>query len=449
MVLGFISARPTPAHAAGTWHWFWFQDSTGLRHVRCVRLAAGPDVRVYAAPTDRVNTSDARSLVSTFERHILPTDVQTFGWPRLLTPVSILFVRLDGTTLGYFDQNDISPSAPGGDPTHSNRSNVLYVRLPATMPDADRLLDTDEVVAHELQHLIEYRLRAVDHRQNTEPDWLNEGLSFYAQLANGYWTPRDALKLQAATTSPWWPVTSLRNDFNFLRHNARLAYGRAGLFVTYLAARFGAPFVHDLLASADTGMAAVDDAIEARDPHADAGSAFADWGVAQYLDRTGSYGYRSFSGELRRQPSLALPEVRSYPFDSAPASSEQLRLDPWGQAYVRFDARGNHTLRIEVDGQVAPFRIAAILQDSNGVVQSTVRWLKSRSSGSMNYSLAGFGGLYDRVTLALSDVPSPITSSAGEATAIRLRARLVDVRDDDGVARPAPSAGHNAYFAFR
>src|SRR5205085_7122624 len=112
--------------------------------------------------------------------------------------------------LGYFNEADVQPFTT--DALHSNGGNVLYIRLPSTMPDKNRAADVGEVAAHELQHLIDFRLRVIDHGLAREEDWLNEGLSFYAQLANRYFTPRDRLKIRAAAGNPGWQVTSMADS---------------------------------------------------------------------------------------------------------------------------------------------------------------------------------------------------------------------------------------------
>lgn len=440
-MLSAIIATPRTGLAAAPARWFWYQHAGTYIHVPCERLATGPHVQIYAPRSAHVPAQNARFIAELFESRVYPIDTANFGLPRRLNPVIVLLVPLDAMTLGYFDPNDTAPAMLMPDPQHSNRANVLYVRLPATMPDRDKLADTGEVLAHELQHLIEYRLRVVDRHSPMQDDWLNEGFSFYAQLASGFWTPRDELKVQAAIQQPSWPVTALFRGTGFLRRYARLAYGRAGMFATYLASRFGTTLIHDILNSNQVGMSAVDAALRLRDRHLDAPSVFADWSVAQVLDSGRRYGYGEWSRQLRASPSLVAGVTESYPWDSRVAVPGCICLHPWGQAYVGLATARNGDLRATFSGSTEHLRVAAILRDSTGEVPTKVEWLTFRHGHLGDYMLDGFGGLYNRITFAVSNV-GPDSSSAD----IRLRVQLDNLSDNNRMMRSTATAGNNVYL---
>jgi hypothetical protein len=399
-------------------------------HMRLEEVAGSAHLHLYAPSSTQLATWQARQLVTAFEMRIFPTDTRLFGYPPRMAPVDVALVPLDTMTLGYFDQNDVDPSGPGGDSVHSNRANVLFARLPNAMPDRNKLADTEEVLAHELQHLIEYRARVLQHHLAPEESWLNEGLSFYAQLASGYWTPRDVLKLDAACGTPTWPVTSLSQTGSFLSHSARIAYGRAGLFVVYLAGRFGPRIAHELIGSPATGMAAVDIAVRGLNPRESAQSVFADWGVAQYLHARGIYGYGVYARNLTATPSLTWPAVSAFPFDSHGLATPAFTLKPWGQAYYQLATRGGENLQVRVDAPAGTIRAAAIMEDTTHFAQPTVRWLQPGADGSMLFRLNRLGDLYDRVTLSVSYEPRTL-ADGGPPVRIRLRASLVNVSDHD------------------
>ena len=439
-----LAATPRPAHGASLARpsrQFWVARSTGWQHLWLEQVAEGAHVRLYAAKAWSLSAGEADDLVSTFEARILPTDVRLFGSVPGLTPVDIALVPLDNTTLGYFDQNDVDPVATGGDQAHSNHANVLFARLPSAMPDRNKLADTEEVIAHELQHLIEYRARIVQRHLRPQDDWLNEGLSFYAQIANGFWTPRDALKLGAACGDPFWPVTSLNRSLSFLRHDARIAYGRAGLFMTYLVGRFGPRMARNLVLSPYAGMAAVDNRVHSIDPGLSAPSVYADWGVAQYLRQPGIYGYGPYARNLRSAPRLALPAVTAYPFDSQAAGAAPFTLRPWGQAFYQFVTRGGQNTQIRVDAPPGTARIAAVMEDTSHVSHPLVRWLSFRRDGSALLKLNSLADLYNRVTLVVSAFPG--LNGTGAVSRIRLRAALINVSDNDRPTGSAAPAGGN------
>lgn len=416
LITSALSAAP-PATATQYTRWFWVNRASGWAYIRADVLAMGRYVTVYAPPGS-VSTSDGRLLSDVFDQHIYPTDVRLFGSPRGLRPVTVLLAPLDGITMGYFDDNDLVPSRHG-DPLHRNHGNVLYVRLPSSMPDRNKLADTAEVMAHELQHLIEFRLRVLDHHYSVEDDWLNEGLSFYAQLVNGYYTQRDVLKVQAAAAEPTWQVTGLKSNSRSLAHHARVAYGRAGLFVTYLAVRFGPSFIQALVRDRRTGLRAVDALLRAH--HQTAAQVFADWGVASYLDQAGIYGYGPFSQLVRATPAFVRPPITSLPFDST-RSGPPLLLAPWGHLYVRFVPSGSDPIRFRLGAPRGHIRAAVVLESSRGAVEPTVQWLEYDRRGQATVTARGFGRPYDVATAVIADV-SPV----GAADRIRLQADSVDV----------------------
>jgi hypothetical protein len=219
VLVGFL--RPASAHAQ-TGRWLWYANDSGWHHAYVLRLATGPHVAVYAEQ-GTVSLHDARMIADAFSWRIYPRDTSAFGDPSGLASVSIALLPLGGITLGYFNEDDVAANRPGADMSHSNRSNVLYVRTPSTMPDSTRLADVGEVVAHELQHLIDFRTRVVVHTWVPEDDWLNEGLSVYAQFANHYFTRRDALKVQAAAANPGWQLTALNSSNASVISHARAA----------------------------------------------------------------------------------------------------------------------------------------------------------------------------------------------------------------------------------
>lgn len=439
------------AHAQTTsTRWFWVQHGAGWRHVQCERLAAMPGVQVYGPLSERTRTSDARSIAATYVQHILPTNLHYFGSPRHMGSVTILLAPLDRATLGYFDQNDLtSPLSAEFDPVHANGGNILYVQLPIHMPDRDKLADVNEAVAHELQHLMDYRERVIDRHLVPEEDWLNEGMSFLAQVANGFWTTRDTLKARAAAATPSWPLSDLSQDATFLRRHARVAYGRAGLFVSYLAAQYGAPFVQAVLTEHATGMQAVDTELRKQSPRLDASTVFANWGLAQYLHGTGTNGYGTALHVQPQPPAWAFPPVSAYPFDSDAASGSKLSLQPWSHQYLRFNAARPGDLRLTVDARPQRIRIAIVLEDSTRVVSRQVHWLRfAGASKRAQYTVSGFGGLYDRVTLIVSGVSSSAQTVGQSPAQVRVRAALINA-DDDRVARVEPSTGNHFDFAVR
>jgi hypothetical protein len=426
--------------------WFWVQSQLAWKHVYCNHVGHGIHLDVYSAATTPVRPSEVSRLITTFDRHIFPTDTATFGMPSHLGRIDLVLTPLDGLTLGYFDENDLMrPGDLTADPIHSNHANVLYVRSPSLMPDADRLRDVEDGVAHELQHLINYRIRVLDQHRGPQQDWLNEGLSFYAQAVNGYWTPRDRVKVQAAAASPSWPVTALEESSSFLQKHGRTAYGRSGLFIAFLGARFGSEFIRRLVGGGSVGMAGVSEQLNAQARRTTLADVFADWGVAGLLDEPGRFGYGSLSALFRGPPTLAIPPISSVSFDSG-TNRGGIALQAWGQAYLRF-LFGPRTgdVRISLSARANHVRAALVLQDSERVNARQVLWVHFDSAGRGTVDVPNAGQLYDQASLVLGDV----WSGGGDVTdVVRVQSRSIHTRYNNSLAnvmnptRLSPSAIH-------
>lgn len=430
----FVMAPPAEATNLPASRLFWVQRSSGWQHVRCYLVASRSSLNVYASSGDNQTRQEAAALADVYRTQIWPTDVRIFGSPRLMGTVSIVMSNLDGGTLGYFDENDLlRPASPLADPAHSNHGNVLYVRPERSMPDSNKRSDLYEAVAHELQHLIDYRIRVIDHRVAAEDDWLNEGLSFYAQVANRYWTPRDDMKIRAAAAEPGWPVTALNESNTFLRRHARTAYGRAGLFVSYLAARFGPTFIREVVASPQTGMSAIDAVLKTQSPRVGVADVFSDWAVANYLNRPrGKFGYGSLPPMLHSVPQLAASPVGRYPYDST-NTPRALTVAAWGQTYLRFTPPHASDLRISLQAQSSRVRAEIVGENSAGVISPRVIGLHLTAGGQATGYLKEFGGFYDRATLVLSNAGSLDPNAPPQAVTIRVKASIARAGYEDSV----------------
>lgn len=427
-----------PAHAASG-RWLWYAGDSGWRHAHVALLATGPHVSVYAEPGS-VSRHDARMVADAFSWRIYPTDVSTFGYPQKLGPVTIALLPLGGITLGYFNEDDLAPNRPGADASHSNHGNVLYVRTPETMPDATRLADVGEVVAHEFQHLIDFRIRVLDHHWLPEDDWLNEGLSVYAQFANHYFTERDVLKVQAAAADPGWNLTNLNSANASIVQHSRAAYGRAGLFVTYLTSRFGSSIARDIIATRQTGITGVSRVLAHR--HSSLHRVFSDWSVASLLDQPGKYGYGSAGAMISRSPRALAPPVSSSDLPYGSVRNEVMA--PWTQQYLTLGPSAVGTLVVKLSGSVTHISAAVVLPRNGYQAGSDVRWLAPDYSGNLVARIKSFGLNYARATVVLAD-----TSPGAATSAIRISANLVNVGNDNRVSRPAPPARNHVRRPIR
>ncbi|MDQ2741848.1 MAG: hypothetical protein M3Z66_06075 [Chloroflexota bacterium] len=410
---------------------FWVFVGSRWQRLGCDELGQGAHVTIFSCPGTSVASTQVAAMIDAFQRRIFSTDSRLFGLPRHLGQVNIVLVPLSGMTIGYFDENDLLFNGNSFDPKHSNHANILYVRPPDTMPDADKMAEENEAVAHELQHLFEFRIRVLDHGYFPQDDWLNEGLSFYAQVANGYWTPRDQMKMGAAAATPGWRVTSLNEGSAFLRHHARTSYGRAGLFMTYLGARYGSSFTRRIVANPRPGLPAIDEVLHSTPYRTSLAAAFASWGVAALLNQPGTYGYRGLV-KGRAAPAWAMSPVRTYPFDTARSLPPGIPLDPWAHGYLEFQSKEIGILQLTLRGAPRCFRVGAVLETSGSAADTTVRWFNFDAAGTARLAVPAFGQRSQRLTLVISHVASvAYGSDSGPVDHLRVQASLVRMLNPD------------------
>src|SRR4029077_13900893 len=130
-------------------------------------------------------------------------------------------------------------------------------------------------------------------------------------------------------------------------------------------------------------------------PRTDVTHVFADWALAAYLNRSGTYGYGALPKTIQPRLSWLLPAIGSYPFDSQ-KSTRGLHLTPWGNGYLQFTIGKAADVRLNISGSAAHLSAAVVLQDSHGAVATGVRRVTFQPGGRASIIVRGFGGFYDR-----------------------------------------------------
>ncbi|MXW63869.1 MAG: T9SS type A sorting domain-containing protein [Bacteroidetes bacterium SB0662_bin_6] len=133
----------------------------------------------------------------------------------------------DCCVLGYVTSRDLDPNP---DPGEGNAANILYVDLPQGLRGG--VASLGGTIAHEYQHLIHY---AYQSGPGSELTFINEGLSEWAELLNGF-PPRrirylndpEEIRVRLLTWRDRGTIRQVEND-----------YQRSGLFTTYIADRIG------------------------------------------------------------------------------------------------------------------------------------------------------------------------------------------------------------------
>ena len=225
-----------------------------------------------------------------------------------------------------------------------SENNVVGFFDPAVPNEADSALRLDTIyldeetvrrnpflahgtLAHEFQHLIHWG------QDQDEESWVDEGLSGYAELINGF-----------PETDPAMVPDFLDNpDINLtLWLNRAFNYGASYLFMAMLAERHGEALLGQLAAEPRNGIFGIDAVFERNGIDADFRSVWGDWIVGNYVADDLLYGYAGLQG--RRARSFAAPEV---PF----AAIEGNVNSQWGAINVQFRSGGN--VAVEFAGEEA------------------------------------------------------------------------------------------------
>ncbi len=215
---------------------------------------------------------------------------------------------------GYFDFNNQVPS---------RGREIVY--LDSNPLDLEGRL-AKATLAHEFQHLIHWA-HDID-----EDDWINEGLSGYAEDICGYADERYGALFPAN------PNNSL--TFFSLPIATEADYDKTFLFVSYFAEHYGGlPTVRELVDTKENGILGIDRTLQKLALAAQFKDVFSDWTVANYLDDNGKYGY---SGLDIDKPETSLENL-------LPVETSSGRVQGWAAQYIEFVTGEN--LKITFTGE--------------------------------------------------------------------------------------------------
>ncbi len=247
----------------------------GYRTLTATLRAVTEHAYVYVEQGLDVSDADVAAIQDALEIQVWPVITGAFGTPP--TPgvdgdprIAILHANLGFAFGGYVSEQDTFASAIA---PHSNEREIVYMNDQLGDPGS---LGYTYVLAHELQHLIQFRY------DRDEAAWVNEGLSEYAlSLVSG--------SAGSFGTFLGEPDTQLNTWAGF--GNAAAHYEASGLFITYLLEQTGGD-VLELAARPESGVAGVDAYLTAVGEARTFAEIVADWAVANVVDApSGPYGY--------------------------------------------------------------------------------------------------------------------------------------------------------------
>ena len=237
-------------------------------------IAAQPDVDKLGALFDAATPADS-------ERGIFEIAVDAFGEPADEDGdprIFILILDLPRNIVGYFDGELYERAQP------ELRRDTIYL-------DAFELFSNARLahatLAHEFQHLIHWG------RDSDEERWIDEGLSGYAEELVGF-PEADPSMVPSFLADPSINLTHWVFD--------SANYGKTYLFASFLAERYGAGLIRQIVAEPRNGISGIDDAFKNQNWVEDYASAWRLWIAANYAG-----GYEALRG--RRAAAVAAPDV--------------------------------------------------------------------------------------------------------------------------------------------
>lgn len=237
-------------------------------------IAAQPDVDKLGALFDSATPADP-------ERGIFELAVDAFGKPADKDGdprIFILILDIPDNIVGYFD-NKVYETLP-----RELRRDTIYL-------DANKLAFSaylaHATLAHEFQHLIHWG------HDSDEEAWIDEGLAGYAEELVGF-PEADPSMVPSFLADPSINLT----HWVFEAAN----YGKTYLFASFLAERYGAGLIRQIVAEPRNGILGIDDAFKSQNWIEDYAGAWRLWIAANYAG-----GYEALRG--RRAAAVAAPEV--------------------------------------------------------------------------------------------------------------------------------------------
>ena len=238
-------------------------------------IAAQPDVDKLGALFDAATPADP-------ERGVFAMAVNAFGEPADEDGDPRIFILLldipDERVAGYFDGELYERAQP------ELRRDTIYL-------DANKVAFSaylaHATLAHEFQHLIHWG------RDADEERWIDEGLAGYAEELVGF-----------PEADPSMVPSFLADPSRDLTHwGAEAAsYGKTYLFASFLAERYGAGLIRQIVAEPRNGILGIDDSFKSQNWVENYAGAWRLWIAANY-----AVGYEALRG--RRAAAVSAPDM--------------------------------------------------------------------------------------------------------------------------------------------
>ncbi len=199
-------------------------------------------------------------------------------------------------------------------------------------PDGSRPYLYESVFAHEYQHLLH------DDYDSDEENFINEGLSMFAEYLTGYVVDNDPYSTFEAL-----PENSLVAWGDQGGREIVADYGMVFLYQMYLYEKFGQEFIQHEFHNQDNGITAINSTLDALHIRKDFGDVYHDFAVAVLIDSRMSryrYGFDLLDVGIDIG-TLDAPNPDAYDTPGAP---------PWGTDYIWLDGNNKKISTLYFDG---------------------------------------------------------------------------------------------------
>ncbi|PZC50623.1 MAG: Bacillopeptidase F, M6 metalloprotease family [Chloroflexi bacterium] len=260
---------------------FYVLDVVNLRASEVTATLKAVTDNAYWYVDNSIDSDDTALKLSakTFEKNIRPSVTSVFGTESATsidgdTRLTVLHTPIFGLD-GYFSSTNeyrqaISP--------YSNETGIIYIDTSAVTLNSAAYFGT---LAHEFAHVIQFR------SDGTEEGWINEGLAEVARNIAGY-------KSHFTKEFLFNPSTSL---INWAPTPAN--YGATSLFFTYMSEQYGISSLRSLMENKMDGINGVNELLNQEGKDIDFRNVFANWTVANYLDRKGVQPYMYSNSQVQ------------------------------------------------------------------------------------------------------------------------------------------------------
>jgi hypothetical protein len=329
-------------------------DCNGFNRIGATVVYAGQSGIIYVddhqlTGADSLTNADIVQLGTVFDQYLYPTDTVSFGRESdingdgrvdiLITPAvnGLTPDCSDGRVIGYFLANDLVPGNLG-----SNAREMFYAftTAPATLDctavDRSRALtELPPTLIHEFQHMISFNQHVLLRGGSDQVEWLNEGLSHFAEELGARVVP-DAACPAAPDCFAEFANDNLLNAFSYLS-NPEATFlavpadtspglperGAAWLMIRWLADHYsadtllGTALTRNLEMSTTVGADRI-----AQTTGVDFATLVGNWQLANWLDnlpgfpQTGLLNYRSWN--FRDVFAAGYPSVFDAPYPLVP-----------------------------------------------------------------------------------------------------------------------------------